>query len=223
LFDLEEIEMAYIPRKTINKSEAQIEDANNVQYEHNIKKEIRKDLKILEEVLPEIDNNSLDAIKELYRRLIAKYDGKVEFIGNSLNGYNSEKKDFSFDIEKESIIENLVFLKDKFQLFLTTGLIPKNKGGNVYNSVSAVALAQADVSINITFEGVKDDIKGMGALPQKEIEEVLKKIDELKEIVESEEKAPAKWDQSKGFLNWLSTKGIDVAMKVIPLLLMIGQ
>ena len=41
--------------------------------------------------------------------------------------------------------------------------------------------------------------------------------------INSTDRKTKKWDKAKGIINWIATKGVDVAMTVIPLLMKLGE
>ena len=63
----------------------------------------------------------------------------------------------------------------------------------------------------------------MSALSEAEIEEILEKLTELENIVNSIDRKTKMWEKAKGIINWIATKGVDVAMTVIPLLMKLGE
>ena len=78
-------------------------------------------------------------------------------------------------------------------------------------------------TINLqTFSEVRNRIENMGSLTDPEIEEILSKVDELEEIVNSTDRKTKKWDKAKEIIKWVADKGVDVAMALIPLLMRIG-
>lgn len=63
----------------------------------------------------------------------------------------------------------------------------------------------------------------MTSLTDKETEEILAKITELEEIINSKDKKKTKWEKAKAVLVWLADKSLDVGMALLPLLLKIGE
>ncbi len=92
-------------------------------------------------------------------------------------------------------------------------------GINIDNRNTLTNDINIDIDINIRFEEVKSEIKNNGSLPQVEIDEILKKIDELEAIYNDPDTRSMKWSKTKGFLEWLSGKGVDIAAKILPLVL----
>jgi len=76
-------------------------------------------------------------------------------------------------------------------------------------------------SVDITFDSVKSQIENMGALTQPEIDEVINKISQLENIVNSSTKRTQKWESAKGIIRWIADKGVDVGIALLPLLLQI--
>lgn len=96
----------------------------------------------------------------------------------------------------------------------------KNAGINVITNISN----NNENTINLqTFSEVRNKIEEMSSLTEAEIEEILSKVDELEEIVNSSDRKTKKWEKAREIINWIATKGVDVAMTVIPLLMKIGE
>jgi predicted nucleotidyltransferase len=61
----------------------------------------------------------------------------------------------------------------------------------------------------------------MSALPETEIDEILRKIDEIEDIVHSSDRRAKKWENAKNIIKWIADKGVDVGIALLPLLLQI--
>ena len=95
----------------------------------------------------------------------------------------------------------------------------KSTGINVITNISN----SNENTINLqTFSEVRNKIENMSSLTDSEIEEILSKVDELEEIVNSSDRKTKKWDKAKEIIKWVADKGVDVAMTLIPLLMKIG-
>ena len=77
-------------------------------------------------------------------------------------------------------------------------------------------------SVSVTFESVRDKVNNMTSLPDEDIEEIQKRIDEIEEIVNSKETKSKKWSKAKEIIKWIADKGVDVGIALLPLLLKIG-
>lgn len=98
------------------------------------------------------------------------------------------------------------------------------KGGstvNNHNNNQASAVNEIDVNVTISlekmFEQVKDELDG--ELSDAAYEELISKIVELEEIHNSERTRGKKWSKTKGVFDWITTQGVDVAVKLLPLIL----
>lgn len=89
----------------------------------------------------------------------------------------------------------------------------------VTNSPIISASATSNVNIDISVE-IENAIKQVedACLPDEQEKEVLTKIQELKEIVESKESRKSKWTKIKDFFKWIAEQGIQVASIIVPLL-----
>ena len=77
----------------------------------------------------------------------------------------------------------------------------------------------SNIKVNISVE-IENAIKQVedACLPSEQEKEVLAKIQELKEIVESKESRKSKWTKIGGFFKWVAEQGIQVASIIVPLL-----
>ncbi len=73
----------------------------------------------------------------------------------------------------------------------------------------------------LSFQDAKQKIENMSALTDNEIEEILQKINQLEDVVNSAERKSKKWENVKGIIKWVADKSFDVAKIIIPLVLKI--
>lgn len=147
----------------------------------------------------------LIALKSKYNNIIDGFSDNLHSMWYDDNG--SEKK------------ANIKILKGKLELFRAMEYknIYKNSSPQVeiHNTNSNI------IDINISFEQAREIIENMSALPDIEIEEILKKVDELEKIVQSKDRKSKKWENSKDIIKWIADKGVDVGIALLPLLLQI--
>lgn len=84
-------------------------------------------------------------------------------------------------------------------------------------SISATASANATVDISIAFESAIRQVED-ACLPDAQEKEVLAKIQELKDIMESKEAKGKRWAKIKDFFKWVAEQGIQMASIIVPLL-----
>lgn len=84
-------------------------------------------------------------------------------------------------------------------------------------SISATASANATVDISIVFENAVRQVED-ACLPDAQEKEVLAKIQELKDIMESKETKSKRWAKIKDAFKWVAEQGIQVASIIVPLL-----
>lgn len=161
--------------------------------------------------------------KELHLELITKYPCYISHFGDSLYNYNA---DFGFTDEyfgNDAMIHNLTVIKNRLIAFKNFGY--KNSkstvNGNGINIENNLTATQTQ-SVTISFETVKKQIEDMTGLSESETNEALKKIDEIKAIVELQEPKKTKWQKIKPILVWLADKSVDVGLALLPLLLKIN-
>lgn len=77
------------------------------------------------------------------------------------------------------------------------------------------------VNVSVTFEQVRERIEDMPSLTNEQTQEILNKINEIENVVNSSDKKKTKWEKIKPVLVWLADKSCDVGTALLPLLLKI--
>lgn len=77
-------------------------------------------------------------------------------------------------------------------------------------------------TMTVSFNTVRETVNNMTSLPEEEIEEIQKRIDEIEGIVNSKENKSKKWLKAKEVIKWIADKGVDVGLALLPLLLKIS-
>ena len=75
------------------------------------------------------------------------------------------------------------------------------------------------IDITTLFEKTKREIENNGSLTEEEIEEIIDKINEIELISQEEISRPKKWGKFKSVINWMTTKGVDIGVKIYPLIM----
>lgn len=189
------------------------------------------------ETMVENDINKIDEIitkdyaiqKDYYIELTSKYHNMINGFGNSLYGYYKDKGFFREDIDKDSLIVNFKRIKAMLIAFKTNGFknfddkktsqpIINNTMTNTNNNNNNNTNTNTN-DVNVTFNSVRENIEKMDNLSDSELNEILTKIDELEEIINSKDTKRTKWNKLKPFLIWIADKGADVAISLLPLFL----
>ena len=74
-----------------------------------------------------------------------------------------------------------------------------------------------DISINIALSQVRSEI--VQAYTGEEQKEILERIDEIEKINQEEKDKNQKWQKLKGVFDWITKQGVDIAIKLLPLIL----
>lgn len=128
----------------------------------------------------------------------------------------------SIDEEFDNCIKNLKIVERKLELFLeeeTEKQQNVNTPVSVYTNISNQN--SNNVSVKVSFEQVRKDIENMTTLPDSELRDILKKVEELEVIVQSQDRRTKKWENAKEIIKWVADKGVDVGIALLPLLLKI--
>lgn len=194
-------------------TKAQI-DASN---QHKQEKAIRSDiLKI--DAIAMVDDQA--KVLELHRYLDGKYQYCIADWGKSMWGF-TEGIGFAYDVlDVDSLKENLSMMKPKLEAFMhgwnangkTTRQMPAN-------TPDVNVTVNNNVTVNITFEQVREKIEDMSSLTDEQTKEALDKVSEIESVVKGDGSKKSKWEKIKPILTWLADKSFDVAMTILPLLL----
>lgn len=90
-------------------------------------------------------------------------------------------------------------------------------------NISNSATSESNVVFNFTFDQVRQQIERMSVLKEDDIEDILKKITRIEEIVNSKDRKSKKWDNAKDIIKWIADKSVDVGIALLPLLLKIAE
>lgn len=173
---------------------------------------LHKDIAKCEEAMGRNDN---DELYRLYELLYPKYLNQISGLNHGISG---EREDAFSDIEfiKEMMEMQMAIIEqqEKYDsLKQSNVLINANNTNNNTNTNS--------MSVKVSFDEAKKEVENMSSLTDLEIEEVLKKIEELEQIVLSKDRRSKKWENAKGIIKWIADKGVDVGISLLPLLMQI--
>ena len=80
-----------------------------------------------------------------------------------------------------------------------------------------------NVSVHITFEQARSEVKEMSSLTDEQTQEVLERIDDIEQIINTDSSKKSKWERIKPVLVWLADKSYDLGKTILPLLLKIQE
>ena len=201
-----------------------LQEPSRVAYEASLQKEkereVRKDIQKIETV----DKTDEKALEELHRYLDGKYQGCIAEWGKSMWNYS---KDSGFDyylIGANTLLDNLNQMKPKLEAYALGWNASKKSSPSRSTATHNVNVTvNNEININITFEQAREKVQNMTSLTDEQTQEILDKITELEEIINSKDKKKTKWEKAKSVLVWLADKSFDVGMTLLPLLLKLGE
>jgi hypothetical protein len=181
----------------------------------NIKFYIKNDIEKCEEALKREDIKQINNLLTEFNVSYHIYYPDLHFVGPNGFGDDSisinELRGFKRRLE---IISSL----DDEELFT---LMKHQKGIDIKNNIDNKIENSVSVNIDIMFEQVNKYINENGSLDEKARAEILDKVNELKEINNSDEIKVKKWDKMKPIFIWVTTKGFDIFLKIMPLIIQI--
>lgn len=182
-------------------------------------------LEMIEDDIRRIDSIVKSGTKEnqweLFREIDGRYQTCIADFYKGMWEYMLNEKIIYFPSLKESpelVIDNLKMAKSKLEVFRYQA----NAKPLTENTSTTVSVVN-NLNLSISFEQVRSKIEDMTSLTDKETEEILQKISELENIVNSKDKKKNKWEKTKSILVWLANKSFDVGMTILPLLLKIQE
>ena len=186
--------------------------------DHEREKAIKWDKPKIDEALK---SNDIEKMRAVHMELDGKYGAYVPDWTKGMFGYF---EDFGFDhtaLSISSLTNNLTLMKSKLEGYALGLTKPTQKVYSPNNSVNVNVSNTNEINVTVSFEQARQQIEDMTSLTDKETEEILAKITELEEIINSKEKKKTKWEKAKNVLIWLADKSFDVGMTLLPLLLKI--
>lgn len=177
-----------------------------------LKHEVYTDIQICKEI---IESKDSEKAKKHGSIIIGSYGDYILGIQNNLDLYSfraSGTVDYLGDIE---------ILKRKLELFLSNGCTPtKNYEGKleINNNNNNKNINTNNINIELIFSEARETIQKDESLSEEEMDEVLKKIDEIESINNLKEPRNKKWFKLKPIMEWIGTKGIVVAAAILNLI-----
>lgn len=170
-------------------------------------------------------NNEMDEDKkqQLYLSVTAKYHPYVPQLGDGLYQFYAEQG-FYEEVTDSSLRHNIQQVYNKLIAFRSLnypglGAITTNIPNTVVNITNS---NENSNSVTVTFDTVRDRVNSMTSLPNEDIEEIQKRINDIEKIVNSNESKSKKWSMAKDIIKWIADKGVDVGIALLPLLLKIS-
>lgn len=204
----------YLPKMHVP-TKSEVEASNMKKQERSI----NLDIVAIDKAL---NNDDIDELIRLHKQLDGKYQYCIADWGKSMYGYNPDFG-FSYDLlGEDSLRENLSLMKPKLEAFKHgwNAISSSRKTGRTASSDVNVTVNN-NITVNITFEQVREKIEEMTSLTEEQTKEALEKIDEIEKVVKGNGSKKNKWEKIKPLLVWMADKSFDVGMTMLPLLLQI--
>jgi len=187
------------------------------------KEMMSSDIDELKRVLDNYDSSDEKEKQRLYLSMTAKYHPYVPQLGEGLYQYHAQSG-FYEAVGNSSLEHNLNQIYNKLSTFKTLNYpgLGEAVASNPSTVVNITNSNENNNTISVTFDSVREKVNGMTSLPDEDIEEIQKRINELEEIVNSKDSKSKKWSKAKEVIKWVADKGVDVGIALLPLILKIG-
>lgn len=183
---------------------------------------VNNDMTLLKDAIKDEENiiTSESDKLNLYKSITAKYHSCIPNLGDGLYNYCNG---FYDNVYNTSLIHNLNIIYHRLETYKLLGYTNTNTTTTPHMPIVQINNNnENNISIDISFNNVKDQIENMSALNTSDIQETLKKIDEIEAIIKSKDKKYKKWEKLKDIIIWIADKGVDVGTALLPLILQIN-
>jgi len=190
---------------------------------------------IIQEIDSALERNEPEEVNSKIKLVTSKLMVYIPGIRDMDNTAANSWSDHSHEYNKQNLLE----LKAVLESIIDTPLDPFSQQNKYKNSdhvpvsvkienqnnnnqdASLTNTNRVNTNLNliVEFQSLKDQINSNGYLSEEDRNDILKHIEELESINDSDQSRPQKWNKIKPILNWMGTKGIDVALKFMPLLM----
>ncbi|MDA3732374.1 hypothetical protein PBV87_12835 [Niameybacter massiliensis] len=178
----------------------------------------------IERCKPILQYRNVEEAQKLIEELCDCYEAYIP--GISIRRRVLRKGDTNFTY----YLSDLERVKKKLELFVSGGkqlvckhsesLIVNNSNTNENTNNNTNSNSNSNtIDINILIQNTISEIEDDESLGEKEVEEIISRIREIEKVANTDEKRAGKWKKLKDSFNWLSTKGVDIACKIIPIIL----
>lgn len=197
---------------------------SNHDTKHQFKKKTSSDITKTTSLRTEIENGNYDRKKtmEYIGEITSAYKPYIHDLYESTNYYRECY--FDHECTKDELLMDLRLIVRKLDLFERDNCTPtrlyENMSSSINLTTSNVNNNSNNVSIDIAvvFNELKKEVESMGYLPHSEIENIKEKISEIEEICTSNDTRPVKWSKLKSTFEWLTSKGVDIGIKLLPVI-----
>lgn len=184
-----------------------------------VKSYIISDMKEIEDVL---NNNvqDLEILKKLHRKVDGKYQTCIKDWSNSMWAWTPN---FGFNYELlgvSSLIDNLQTMLYKLSAFaMNLNVLNKEENNMIFQSIINNNNSNVNnLNIQVNFNDIRNKIEKNDSISGNEKADIIDKINELEKVYTSRDSKTMKWSKLKSILIWLSDKGTDVAITLIPVI-----
>ena len=180
-------------------------------YISKMKREIKKDIDICDELLKKdyVFSNEILHIIGKYKTFYPNFSDGFKNYATAAGGKGPNH------------IENVKILKSKLELLEIEIENPVNyQQGNskqIFNlNNSNTNTNTNNISINMTYEQIRDNINENTYISDSEKDELLSKLNEIEELKLSNESKKEKWFKAKDLVKFIIDKGADIAIMFLP-------
>jgi len=185
---------------------------DGMEEQKDLKSLVEEDIKNCQKVWKEFSHDK-DKMEQLFHTLLFRYLDEVDGFAEDMQVISMYEESARM---AETYRENIRILMERLQAFRKNGYT--NEGLREYY----INAGRKGASFNLDFSEVRMELGMMEGLSPGEHEEINDKLGKMENICALVIPKRAKWEMLRGYVVWISGKNVDVAMKLLPLILKIN-
>ena len=213
-----------------NTQETYIEDCNTMIFKLQGLLDMDKNYPTARSIIKDIEfykkAKSAKAVKSAIKKLFFTYSDRIKFNKIVEKAITEMDEPLTLsDYADKTMLEGMLAQIENYAVELCNGKTTKVAPSktteklvlNVHNTNNNALSQTVEIDISVEIENAIKRVED-ACLPDAQEKEVLAKIQELKDIMESKESKGKRWAKIKDFFKWVAEQGIQVASIIVPLL-----
>ena len=163
-----------------------------------------------------------EEMAEFITKVYHAYNGVISF-DSSIKAIAAQDTVFDLNLYSVSLsmFDGVRTKLRQYAMSLCEDIPVKEKGQTINFSPTINATASSsnniDISVDISLQVQKaKELAHDEGLPDKQLQEVLQRLEEIEKIGKSKESKGKRWEKAKNILKWIAEQGIQVASIIVP-------
>lgn len=165
-----------------------------------------------------------EKMSEFITKVYHAYSGVINF-DSSIKAIAAQDTVLDLNLYSVSLsmFDGVITKLRQYAISLCEDVTTKESGQTINFSPTINATASTsnniDISVDISLQVQKaKELANDEGLPDKQLQDVLQRLDEIEKIGKSKESKGKRWEKAKNILKWIAEQGIQVASIVVPVI-----